>query len=78
MKLSKIGLLLAITIILNSCASGYQMINPNSLNYNSNDTKKGISLEYKYDLLDKKYAKKETKKGVKVLAIKSLIIQKMI
>mgnify|MGYP006126802805 CR=1 FL=1 len=70
MKLSKIGLLLAIIIILNSCASGYQMINPNSLNYNSNDVKNGISLEYKYDLLNKKYAKKETKKGVKVVAIK--------
>lgn len=70
MKLSKIGFLLAIIIILNSCASGYQMINPNSLNYNSIDTKNGISLKYKYDLLNKKYAKKETKKGVKIVAIK--------
>jgi len=70
MKLSKIGFLLAIIIILNSCASGYQMIEPNKVNYNSNDTKNGILLEYKYDLLSKKYAKKETKKGVKVVAIK--------
>jgi hypothetical protein len=70
MKLSKIGFLLAIIIILNSCASGYKIIDPNKLNYNSIDKKNGISLEYKYDLLNKKYAKKETKRGVKVVAIK--------
>jgi len=71
MKLSKItGLLLAIIVILSSCASGYQTINPSNLNYNSNDVKNGILLEYKYDLLNKKYAKKETKNGVKVVAIK--------
>jgi len=70
MKLSKIGLLLAIIVILNSCASGYKIVNPNSLNYNSNDKKNGVTLDYKYDLLSKKYAKKETKKGVKVVAIK--------
>ena len=70
MKTSKIGVLLATIIILSSCASSYQKINPNRLNYNSIDTKNGISLEYKYNLLNKKYAKKETKKGVKVVSIR--------
>lgn len=70
MKLSKIGLLLTIMIVLNSCASGYQMINPESQNYNSGDLKNGVALQYKYDLLSKKYSKKEAKKGVKVVAVK--------
>lgn len=70
MKLSKIVFLLIISILLNSCASGYQMINPNKLYYNSNDIKNGISFEYKYDLLDKKYAKKEIQKGIKVVAVR--------
>ena len=70
MKLLKTGLLLAIIIILSSCASGYQMINPDNVIYNSKDTKDGISLEYKYGLLNKKYAKKEIKKGVKVVAVR--------
>ena len=70
MKLSKIVSLLVIFVMLNSCASSYHKINPNNLSYNSNDTKNGVTLDYKYDLLSKKYSKKETKKGVKVIAIK--------
>lgn len=72
MKLTKITLLLlGLIILMNSCASGYQMINPNSLSYNSVDIDKGVSLSYKYDLLKKKkYSKKEVKKGVKLVAVK--------
>jgi hypothetical protein len=56
---------------MNSCASSYKMINPNNLNYNSTDLDNGVSLSYKYDLLKKKkYSKKETKRGVKLVAIK--------
>jgi len=70
MKELKIAVLLTITLLLTSCASGYKMINPKNLNYNSNSTNKDVTLNYKYDLLDKKYAKKETKREVKVVAIK--------
>lgn len=70
MKLSKITLLLIGVVLLNSCASPYKMINPKSLNYLSSNKSDDVLLEYKYDLLDKKYAKKEEKKDVKLVAIK--------
>ncbi|MDB9953965.1 hypothetical protein OAD49_00195 [Flavobacteriaceae bacterium] len=46
------------------------MIEPKSLNYISTYEAEGVKLEYKYDLLDKKYAKKEYTKGVKLVALK--------
>ncbi|RTY81593.1 hypothetical protein EKL99_12440 [Flavobacterium sp. ZB4P23] len=70
MKLTTIIFLLLIVILLNSCASGYKPIQPASLNYISNNTLHGVTLEYKYDLLNKKYAKKETKKGLRLVAVK--------
>ena len=57
-------------IFLNSCASGYKIIEPETINYISNNFADNVSLQYKYDLLDKKYAKKEVKKGVKLVAVK--------
>jgi hypothetical protein len=36
-------------------------INPAALNYLSKNTNNGVTFEYKYSLLDKKYAKKNTK-----------------
>ncbi len=70
MKIIKIALLSICITALTSCASGYKMINPESINYISNNTLNDVTLEYKYDLLDKKYAKKELKKGIKLLAVK--------
>jgi len=69
-NLLKIGMLFLITLSFNSCASGYKIINPQNLNYNSNHGNKQILLEYKYDLLEKKYKKKETKRGLKLIAVK--------
>jgi hypothetical protein len=70
MKLTKIVFLLSIALLLNSCASGYKIIKPTTLNYISNNTSNGVTLEYKYDLLSKKYAKKESKKGLRLVAVK--------
>ena len=70
MKLLKIALLLTITLLLNSCASGYKMINPDKLNYNSKSEIQGVRLEYKYNILEKKYAKYESKKGIRLVALK--------
>ncbi|MDO7173674.1 hypothetical protein [Mariniflexile sp. AS56] len=70
MKVSKITLLLFGAILLNSCASRYEMIQPKSLNYLSSNKSDDVILEYKYDLLDKKYAKKEEKKDLKLVAVK--------
>ncbi len=54
MKVFKIALILIIGILLNSCASGYKLTNPNTINYISTNTNNGVTLDYKYNLLDKK------------------------
>ncbi len=45
-----------------NCESRYRVIEPNNLNYVSKAETEEVTLEYKYDLLDKKYSKKEDKK----------------
>jgi len=70
MKIIKITLLLTIALTLINCASGYKMIEPKSINYISANESDGVKLEYKYDLLEKKYEKKELKKGLKLVAVK--------
>nr|MDQ3394479.1 hypothetical protein [Bacteroidota bacterium] len=63
-----------LVIILSGCAATYRPIDPPSLNYNSHDFQDGIGFSYKYDVLrekgNKKYAKKEDKKGIKLIAVK--------
>ena len=70
MRIIKITLLFITIFALKNCASGYKMIAPKSINYISTNETNKVKLEYKYDLLSKKYAKKELKKGVKLVAIK--------
>ncbi|TMM30686.1 hypothetical protein FDT66_07955 [Polaribacter aestuariivivens] len=70
MKFAKIILLLTFVAAFSSCASGYKTINPNNLNYRSKSTDNNVSLEYKYELLKKKYKKKEIAKGVRLVAVK--------
>ena len=70
MKLKDIIFLLFAALILNSCASGYKMINPTALNYQSTSTDKSVSLEYKYNLLQSRYARKETNNKVRLAAVK--------
>ena len=69
-KILKISCVIVLVSILNSCASGYQKINPKGINYVSKNIENNILLEYKYDLLQKKYKKKETKNEVKLIAVK--------
>lgn len=69
-KIIKISSLLVLVLLLNSCASGYKKINPEKLNYVSKSIENNILLEYKYDLLEKKYRKKETNNNVKLIAVK--------
>lgn len=65
---------IATAFILSGCAASYKSIYPVSLNYDSHQSKNGVELSYKYDVLrqngNKKYAKKENKKGVKLVAVK--------
>lgn len=70
MKNLKLTSLLTIAITLSNCASGYKMIEPEKINYISANESDGVTLEYKYDLLEKKYEKKELTKGVKLVAVK--------
>lgn len=70
MKIIKFTLFLLGIVSLTSCASGYKMIEPKSINYISKNENDDVKLEYKYDLLKKKYAKKEDKKGIKLVAVK--------
>ncbi|OBX25575.1 hypothetical protein LX77_00461 [Gelidibacter algens] len=70
MRCIKITALCIAISTLTNCASGYKLIAPKSINYISTNEIDNVKLEYKYDLLDKKYAKKEVKKGVKLVAIK--------
>lgn len=70
MRILKITFLLIAITSLTSCASGYKMIEPKSINFVSTHETENVKLEYKYDLLNKKYAKKELKRGVKLVAIK--------
>ncbi len=55
---------------LSSCAANYELINPPALKYLSGSTDKAVELNYKYNLLVKKYAKKETKFGLELVAVK--------
>jgi len=55
---------------MTSCATGYKLIKPDSINYISTNQDNEVKLEYKYDLLDKRYAGKEAKKEVKLVAVK--------
>lgn len=70
MKYLKPFLILFTMSIVASCASGYDMIQPPNQNFVSSTEKNGVTLEYKYNVLDKKYLKKENKYGIKLAAVK--------
>jgi hypothetical protein len=59
--------------ILLSCAGSYKVINPQSLTYGSKSEADGISYSYQHNVLantgNKKYAKRELKRPVKLLAV---------
>lgn len=66
--------IIAIAILFTNCAATYRQINPQSINYSSHDLQDGISFSYQYDVLrlknNKKYAKKEQKRNVRIIAVK--------
>ncbi|MEN7546447.1 hypothetical protein AAG747_00920 [Rapidithrix thailandica] len=72
--MTRLFTLLLAGCILTSCASGYHTIAPNQINYSSTTSNNEIEFSYKYDVLhergNKKYAKKESKKGIKLVAVK--------
>lgn len=61
---------LCVAVLFSSCASSYNHIKPEQLNFMNERTTDSVSLAYKYDLLNKKYEKKEKKKDVRLVALK--------
>jgi hypothetical protein len=65
------SLLFLISIVfLSSCASNYHTISPNHQYYTSKNENGGVSISYKYNVLSKKYTKKEEKSGIHLVAVK--------
>ena len=69
-KFFKISVLALSALFLTNCASGYKKIQPKSITFASRSENNSVVLEYKYDLLEKKYKKNELNKGLKVIAVK--------
>ena len=61
-------------MFLSSCAASYQSVYPRNLYYAEEVNYDGVEFSYQYDVLkqvgNRKYAKKEDKKGVQVVAVK--------
>lgn len=69
-KFYKIPVLALSVLFLTGCASGYKKIQPKSITFASRSENNSVVLEYKYDLLEKKYKKNELNKGLKIIAVK--------
>jgi hypothetical protein len=73
-KLLSQTLFLLFALMASGCASSYTTINPRGINYSAYDLQPGVSFSYKYDVLrekgNKKYAKKENNKNIKLIAVK--------
>ena len=60
-------------IFFSSCAGSFKSINPSTVRYTTKAERSDVEMYYKYDILrergNKKYAKKEFKAGVSVVAV---------
>ncbi|HKJ06689.1 MAG TPA: hypothetical protein VJ970_04405, partial [Flavobacteriaceae bacterium] len=70
MRFLKFTLILLVSVLCTNCASSYKTIELERVNFMPAYQHNNIDFQYKYDLLDKKYRKKELKKGVKLVALK--------
>jgi hypothetical protein len=59
-----------ISLLITSCASRYHTINPSTLNFPSVSSDSSILVEYQTNLLSGKYAKREIKSDVYLIAVK--------
>ena len=68
------SILLAIIILFTSCAQSYYAINPTRIVYTASNNLEGISLDYRYDILNEKgnskMSKKERSFDVKLVAMR--------
>lgn len=70
MKLLKTGGIAVMVLLMNACAASYDRVHPEGLRYGSGNKTNDIHFEYKYNVLDGKYAKKELAKDVHLVAVK--------
>jgi len=72
--MKKISCFLAIAILLSSCAGSFKSINPSTVYFDTKSENSDVEMQYEYDVLrergNKKYAKKESKAGVRIVAIR--------
>ncbi|MCJ8164537.1 hypothetical protein MKJ04_06735 [Pontibacter sp. E15-1] len=68
------SVLLAMLLLCSSCASNYKLLSPEGIYYNAQTEDNGLLFNYKYDVYalsnNKKYAKKEKRKMLQVVAVK--------
>lgn len=66
--------LFTVILLLSACASPYHLIKPGNINYQTNIANEDVDFFYKYGVLSErgngKYAKKESARGIKVVAVK--------
>jgi hypothetical protein len=60
----------AIIVLFTSCASRYHVVNPPTLDFQSQSGDSSVLVEYRTNLLKGKYAKRETKSDVYLIAVK--------
>jgi hypothetical protein len=74
MRISTSLLLLGGLLFASGCAGTYKPITPRILNYNYTGNGNGVARSYQYDMplvrKNKRYAKKEVKKNLWVVAVK--------
>ena len=70
MKFIKQSFLFCLLLVFTNCASFYDLIDPISINYVSVKEADSVEFAYKYNVLDKKYEKQESKKATKLIAVR--------
>ncbi len=70
MSFIKYGVVVIGMMFMLSCASGYKPVHPTTVDYKSQVKEGDLVFQYKFDVLSKKYARKQLKKGVKLVAVK--------
>ncbi|MGL2994606.1 hypothetical protein [Flavobacterium sp. TSSA_36] len=70
MKLTHYFIIILTMLLFSGCASGYKNLEPSKINYISSDKNNEVTFSYKYDVLNKKYSKKEIKKDLRLIAVK--------
>jgi hypothetical protein len=72
--MGKVFIGISLGFFLCSCATSYKQIQPSTLTYSGSSSEGGVTLGYRYDVLrekgNKKYAKRESLRGIRVIAVK--------